>query len=180
MGTACAVPLQKTHSIAFETKRLCYPWHRWYDRNVLTRAAGGARSDVMYFCKLPDAPLDAMLVEIPRWMFDPTQCSGMAVADAPHVDCETLHALKNTTEQHVSVKVTVLQPQLSRQPGDGGTIGNHSQTICSDAAHVIRRARRRTGLARSRGAHRGGRDQTDHATADQHSHEQSPLRGERE
>jgi hypothetical protein len=88
MAAGFAVPLQKTHSIAFEPKRLCYRWHRWYDRNILTRAAGGARADVMYFCKLPEAPSSEMLVAIPRWMFDAAQCSEMRIADAPHVDCE--------------------------------------------------------------------------------------------
>jgi len=63
MVSACAIPLQKTHSIVFEPRQVCYPWHRWYGRSVLTRKAGGAHADVAYFCKLPEAPLDAMLVE---------------------------------------------------------------------------------------------------------------------
>jgi hypothetical protein len=32
----------------------------------LTRRAGGAHANVAYFCKLPEAPQDAMLVEIPK------------------------------------------------------------------------------------------------------------------
>ena len=73
-----AIPLQKTHSIAFESRQVCYPWHRWYGRNVLTRKAGGAQADVAYLCKLPEAPLDAMLVETPKWMFDAAHCATIA------------------------------------------------------------------------------------------------------
>ena len=51
-------------------RQVCYPWHRWYGQTILTRRAGGAHADIAYFCKLLDSPLDAMLVEIPKWMFD--------------------------------------------------------------------------------------------------------------
>jgi hypothetical protein len=61
----------------------------------LTRRAGGAHADVAYFCKLPDAPLDAMLVEIPKWMLDAAHCAPMRLVDDPHVDCATLRTLKS-------------------------------------------------------------------------------------
>jgi len=45
-----------------------------------------------------------------------------ASSERPHVDCATLRTLKNSiAEQHVSVKAAVIQPQLSRQAGDGDT-----------------------------------------------------------
>ena len=104
MAAECAVPLQKTHRIVFEPRRLCYPWHPWYGHSILTRAAGGAHTNLTYFCKLPEAPLDAMLVEIPRWMFDAVHCATMRAAELPHVDCATLRALKSTiAEQRASV-----------------------------------------------------------------------------
>jgi hypothetical protein len=115
-----AIPLQKTHNIAFESRQVYYPWHRWYGRSVLTRKAGGAHADVAYFCRLPEAPLDAMLVETPKWMFDAAHCATMRLRERPHVDCATLRTLKNSiAEQHASVKAAVLQPQLSRQAGHG-------------------------------------------------------------
>jgi hypothetical protein len=115
-----AIPLQKTHSIAFESRQVCYPWHRWYGHSVLTRKAGVAHADMAYFCKLPEEPLDAMLVEIPKWMFDAPHCATMRLRERPHVDCATLRTLKNSiAEQHASVKAAVLQPQLSRQAGHG-------------------------------------------------------------
>ena len=120
METAYAIPLQKTHELSFELKQVCYPWHRWYGQTILTRRAGGAHADVAYFCKLPDAPFDAMLTEIPKWMFDAAHCAPMCLVDDPHVDCATLRTLKSAvSEQRVSLNAAVLQPQVSRQAGDG-------------------------------------------------------------
>src|SRR3954452_14049822 len=85
---------QKTHNIAFEIRRLCYRWHPWYDREVLTRAGTGVRADISYLCRLPDAPVGVMLVEIPRWMFDTGHCASARIADFPHVDCTALQVLK--------------------------------------------------------------------------------------
>ena len=48
---------------SFEPRQVCYPWHRWYGRSVLTRKAGGAHADVAYFCKLPEAPLMRCLLK---------------------------------------------------------------------------------------------------------------------
>jgi hypothetical protein len=52
------------------------------------------RADISYLCKLPDAPIGAMLVEIPRWMFDAGHCAAVRLAELPHVDCTALQALK--------------------------------------------------------------------------------------
>lgn len=89
-----AIPRQKTHNIAFEPRLLCYLWHPWYGRDILTRAATGVHAEISYLCKLPEAPIDAMLVEIPRWMFDAGQCVSMRCADLAYVDCIALQALK--------------------------------------------------------------------------------------
>ena len=63
-----------------------------------------------------------MLVEIPKWMFDAAHCATLRLTEQPHVDCATLRTLKSSiAEQRVSVKVSVLQPQLSRQAGHGDT-----------------------------------------------------------
>ena len=155
--TGCAIPLQKTHGIAFERRRLYYPWHRWYDRDILTRPAGGAHADTAYFCKAPEAPVDAMLVEVPQWMFDAAQCAAMRMAEFPYVDCPTLRLLKDAiAEQRASVRPAVLKPQLSRQAGHGDTDGNDSKTT-SNAVGAVWRTPRRTAVARSRRSHaRGG------------------------
>lgn len=159
-ATVCAIPLQKTHDIAFESRQVCYPWHRWYGRSVLTRRAGGAHSDVAYFSKLPEAPLDAMLVEIPKWMFDAAHCATLRLTEQPHVDCATLRTLKSSiAEQRVSVKASVLQPQLSRQAGHGDTDGSSFRKISNDTTGAVRRTTRHTALERSHpsDARRGGK-----------------------
>jgi hypothetical protein len=149
MAMVCAIPLQKTHELSFESRRVCYPWHRWYGQTILTRSAGGAHADVAYFCKLPDAPLDAMLVEIPKWMFDSAQCEPMRPVDDPRVDCPTHRALASAiSEQNVSIKAVVLQPQVSRHPGDGDADDTHSCTS-NNPTGTVRREGRRAKLERS-------------------------------
>jgi hypothetical protein len=173
----CAIPLQKTHSIAFEPRQVCYPWHRWYGRNVLTRRAGGAHADVAYFCKLPEAPLDAMLVEIPKWMFDAADCTTMRLTEQAYVDCATLRALKNSiTEQCVSVKASVLQPQLSRQAGHGDKDDSKSKSKSDKSASAIRRTTRCTPLERSHSTHARRSSKTSGPTARQCSGERSSSR----
>lgn len=179
----CAIPLQKAHSIVFEPRQVCYPWHRWYGRNVLTRKAGGAHADVAYLCKLPEAPLDAMLVETPKWMFDAAHCAAMCLGEWPHVDCATLRTLKNSiAEQHISLKAAVLQPHLSRQAGHGDTDGGDSKSKSNNTAGAVRRTTRRTALEQSHRAHARGGGKTSGTTASQCSEAQSssrPLRRER-
>jgi hypothetical protein len=173
-ATDCASPLQKTHSITFEPRQVCYPWHRWYGRNVLTRRAGGAHADVAYFCKLPEAPLDAMLVEIPKWMFDAAHCATMRLTEQAYVDCATLRALKNSiAEQRVSVKASVLQPQLSRQAGHGDKDDSDFKSKSDESAGAIRRTTRRTALERSHSIHTRRSEKTSGATARQCSDERS-------
>ena len=180
MVTGCAIPLQKTHNIAFDSRQVCYPWHRWYGRSVLTRRAGGAHADVAFLCKLPDAALDAMLVEIPKWMFDAAHCATLLLAEQPHVDCATLRTLKSSiAEQHVSVKASVLQPQLSRQAGHGDTDGSPFKKISNNTTGAVRRTTRRTALERSHPTDACRGDKTAGATARQCSDERSSSRASR-
>lgn len=179
MAAACAVAPQKTHNIVFEPMRLCYPWHPWYGRNILTRAAGGAHAYSTYFCKLPEAPVDAMLVEVPRWMFDAAHCARMRTAELPHVDCAALRALKCTiAEQRASVQTVkaVIQTQVSRQAGDGDTDGNDSTTCSHGATGAIRPMPSRTPMARPRRDHPSRTGQATRAAPPQRSRGQSQPR----
>lgn len=151
-GRATANPLQKTHNIAFEARRVRYPWHRWHGLSVLTRKAGGAHSDIAYFCKLPEAPLHAMLVEVPKWMFDAVECATMQLSERPKVDCGILRVLQCTiTEQIISVKAEVLEPLLSRQAGHGEANGSDHKNRTNDTTGSVRRTTRRTELEQSPG-----------------------------
>jgi hypothetical protein len=120
MATAYAIPLQKTHNLSFELRTVFYPWHRWYGRTVLTRQASGAHAELAYLCRLPDAPPDVMLIEVPKWMFDAVLCATMRLINEPHVDCVALRILARTiAEQSVSMAPAVVQPQVNRQAGHG-------------------------------------------------------------
>ena len=147
---AFAIPLQKTHSLSFEPRQVCYPWHRWYGLTILTRGAGGAHADLAYFCKLPEAPLDLMLIEISKWMFDPALCATMHLANDAQVDCETLRELKATIARFpVSMEPAMLQPQVSRPAGDGDTDDSDSPTKSKSTADAVRRTARSAKLERT-------------------------------
>jgi hypothetical protein len=183
MAADYAVPPQKTHSIVFEPKQLCYPWHPWCGRSILTRAAGGAHASLTYFCKLSEAPPDAMLAEVPRWMFDAAHCATMRASGLPNVDCATLRALKSTiTEQRASINTgkAVIQPQVSRQAGDGDTDDNDSTTSSHGAVGAVRPTPRRTAVARSGGDYPSRTGQTTRATPPERSRGQSKPRSSRQ
>jgi hypothetical protein len=147
-----AIPLQKTHNLSFEPRQVCYPWHRWFGQIILTRKAGGAHADLAYFCKLPEELLDVMLIEIPKWMFDAVHCATMCLVDDPQVDCGTLRSLKSTiSEQHVSVNAVVLQPQVSRQAGDGDTDDIDFPSKSNNTTGAVRRE---AGVAKLERTHR--------------------------
>lgn len=151
MEMGSAIPLQKTHSLSFEPRQVCYPWHRWYGLTILTRRKGGAHADLAYFCKLPDAPLDVMLIKIPKWMFDAAHCATMRLVSDPCVDCETLRELKATIARlSVSVESAMLQPQVSRRAGYGDTTDDSdSATKSKSTASAVRRTARSPKLERS-------------------------------
>jgi hypothetical protein len=151
MAQDYANPLKKTHEITFELREVRYPWHRWFGRSIETRRAGGLHYELAYLCKLPEAPPQTMLVEVPKWMFDAAECASMRIEKIPHVDCARLRALsKAMTEHRASFKPTVIQPQLSGQAGNGGTDGSDSNNKTATATGVVQRTPRLTGLERSR------------------------------
>lgn len=159
METAYAIPRQKNHEIAFDLREVRYPWHRWFCRTIQTRRAGGLHYELAYLCKLPEAPPHTMLVEVPKWMFDAAECGRMRIENIPHVDCTILRALSSTiTEQRASLKPAMIQPQLSRQVGNGGTDGSDSKNSAAITTGVVQRTTRPTALERSRrvDASRGG------------------------
>ncbi len=179
MATGSANPLQKTHKIHFESRRICYPWHPWHGRDVLTRRAGGAHSESAYFCKLPEAAPHSLLVEIPKWMFDAAECAPMRVAGTPHVDCEALRNLSRTiAEQRISWNPAVLQPQVSRHTGNGDTDECDSKDK-STAGVFLRRTFPAT-LERPAGDDANRGDQTSGATALRHPDKRSSSRSSKE
>src|ERR1700733_8835538 len=170
MGMVYAVPLQKTHNLTFENRQVFYQWHRWYGRTVMTRAACGAHADQAYLCKLPEAPFDVMLIEIPKWMFDAAHCSTLRLMDIPRVDCETLRDLKAAIARfRVSLTAAMLQPQISRPAGDGDTDDSDSPDESKKTAVAVQRTARGAKLERSQRPDAPRRSQTARSAACQRS-----------
>jgi hypothetical protein len=148
---------QKTHGAASELRRLCYPWHRWYDHDVLTHNAKGVYAVLSYACRLPEEP-DAIL-QIPRWMFDPKFCATMRVAERPGVDCTTLRDLQRLiAERRGSASGSVVQPLASQSP-EGDADGESPPKRSARTAGPVLRKSRRAAMARPErdDARRGGK-----------------------
>jgi len=178
MDRARANPRQKTHETTFDLREVRYPWHRWFGRNIETRRAASLHFENAYLCKLPETPPYTMLVEVPKWMFDLAECGSMRIDADPHVDCATLRLLKKTIiEQRASLKPAVIQPQLSRQAGDGGIDDSDSNCPSNNADGVIQRTEHQTELERSRRIDSNRGDKSSGATARQRSGGQSRFPG---
>jgi hypothetical protein len=119
-----------------------------------------------------------MLVEVPKWMFDSAECGSMRIEAVPHVDGATLRALNQTIiEQRASLKPAVIQPQLSRQAGNGGIDVSDSNGPANNTVGVIQQTDHPTELERSRRIDSNRVGKSSGATARQRSGSQSGLPG---
>lgn len=140
----------KTHGAAFELRRLCYPWHRWYGRDVLTHKSGGVYAALSYTCRLQEEP--DTLLQIPRWMFDSKTCATTHVSEQPRVECSTLRELQILISEQISELCTVsmaavVQPRAS-QPIDGDADGKNTATRSAQAAGSVLGKGRRAAVGR--------------------------------
>jgi hypothetical protein len=102
-----------------------YPWHPWHGRVVLTRRASGLHADLAYLCIPADAPPDARLAEIPRWMFDAGTCAAVGLQEVPRVDCAALRDLRSLLNAKDTAQSSdVLQGRLSERAINGDADGN--------------------------------------------------------
>jgi hypothetical protein len=117
---------------------------------VLTRPATGVHADAAYFCKLPDAPVDTMLNEIPRWMFDASHCAAMKLRVLAQVNVPSLQTLKGPlATQPTSVQGPMIQPQLSRHAGHEDKDGEELGTEPKHANGAVSGKPKRTPLGRT-------------------------------
>jgi hypothetical protein len=147
----------KTHGAAFELRRLCYPWHRWYGRDVLTHRSGGVYAALSYTCRLPEEP-DTML-QIPRWMFDIKICATMRVAGRPCVECSTLRELQTLIAERGATATAVVVQRQASQPIDGDADGKNPATRSAHATGPVLGKGRRAAVERTErtNASRGGK-----------------------
>jgi hypothetical protein len=83
---------RNTHSI--ESREVRYPWHPWHDRVVAIHQSFTRNGRALFRCSIEEN-LEARLLEIPQWMFDPATCCRMRLAAVPTVSCKALLDLKS-------------------------------------------------------------------------------------
>lgn len=140
MDRACASPLRKTHFLKFEPKELLYPWHRWHGQEVLTRKATGRFSEHVLWCRLPDDDPEAMLIAIPRWMFDSAVCATMRQESRPIVCCAALRAVHALIgEMNAVVPSEVLQHQQCRPKTGDADVNETPRAASNKSASAVSR-----------------------------------------
>jgi hypothetical protein len=128
---------RNTHSI--ESREVRYPWHPWHDRVVEIHQSFARNGRALFRCSIEEN-LEARLLEIPQWMFDPATCCRMHLAAVPTVSCRALRDLKSLL--HCALlpgSEVVLQAQHRCLPSPGGadakvaepTDGRSTQTVSS-------------------------------------------------
>ena len=141
---------RNAHGSESELRRLCYQWHRWYGRDVVTQKSTGVYAPFTYACRLADEK-GAVLLHIPRWMFDATACKAMGIGPAPRVDYTTLRALQAfLRDLGTAVTLSVVKPRLSQSDhgdSDGNKLKKKPDRAAADA--VSRKSHTTAPVARS-------------------------------
>jgi hypothetical protein len=147
---ALASRRRNAHGSESELRRLCYQWHRWYGRDVVTQKSTGVYAPSTYACRLADEK-DAVLLQIPRWMFDAAACEAMGIGPAPRVDYTTLRALQTfLLDLGAPVTPPVVKPRLSQSDhGDGDGNKLQQRPVRAAADSVLRKSHTTAPVARS-------------------------------
>ena len=82
---------RNTHST--ESREVHYPWHPWHDRVVAIHQSFTRNGCALFRCSIEEN-LEARLLEIPQWMFDPSTCCRMRLTTVPTVSSQALLDLK--------------------------------------------------------------------------------------
>jgi hypothetical protein len=129
---------RNAHGSESELKRLCYQWHRWYGRDVITQKSTGIYAPFTYACRLAEEK-DSVLLLIPQWMFDAAACGAMRIDPTPQVDYTTLRGLQALLRDlRGPVALPVVKPHPSQlDHGDGN--GNKPKKKPVRAAHAVLR-----------------------------------------
>jgi hypothetical protein len=145
---------RNAHGSESELRRLCYRWHRWHSRDVVTQKSTGVYAPFTYACRLPQEQ-GTVRLHIPRWMFDAAACEAMDIAPAPRVDYTTLRALQTFLRDLESpVTLPVVKPRLSQPDhGDGDGYKSKQRPVRAAADAVLRKSHTTASVARSQ---RGG------------------------
>ena len=127
---------RNTHST--ESREVHYPWHPWHDRVVAIHQSFTRNGCALFHCSIEEN-LEARLLEIPQWMFDPSTCCRMRLATVPTVSSQALLDLKSLLQCALPGSDGVVQAQHRSLlfPGDADarvtepTKNRSTQTISS-------------------------------------------------
>jgi hypothetical protein len=99
---------RNTHST--ESREVHYPWHPWHDRVVAIHQSFTRNGCALFHCSIEEN-LEARLLEIPQWMFDPSTCWGMRLTTVPTVSSQAWLDLKPLLQCALPGSDVVVQAQ---------------------------------------------------------------------
>lgn len=119
-GAAQDGTTQQDNTHNTEILKVQYPWHPFYDREVLVRGRQRKSEYTGFRCTLKEEPKWAC-IEIPEWMFDRALCSLMLLKNEPFVFLIALEDLRKLLDETVfsstSNAVEHQQCSLDKQGG---------------------------------------------------------------
>jgi len=128
-------PQHKTHQT--ELRKVQYPWHPLFGREVLVRGAQRKHEAAMYRCHIPGKERRNCF-EIPQWMFDSAVCSRMRVTESPHVCSTALQTLKQLLEEtSTAPRSSVIEAQHRSLSDKGGADAQSSTKLAARPAEPV-------------------------------------------
>jgi hypothetical protein len=112
IGPRCTTPRETAHRN--ELKRVHYPWHPWFGREVSVYAVRERGGVIVLCCKEEDTPGRGL--EVAAWVFDPVYYAKAALTATPLVPLTALRALQDLLAKRTAIDVAA----ENRPPDDGG------------------------------------------------------------
>jgi hypothetical protein len=112
----CTTEALNTHKIG--TRRLLYPWHPLFCKELSVSGQRTRRGVVMVVCRDDEGP-DGAVLEIPTWMFDAAECCRFESASSARVDVSALRALRELLKSAPSPGRDMVKAQHQSNPFGG-------------------------------------------------------------
>ena len=107
-GSCCTTEGFNTHKTG--ARKVLYPWHPLYGKEVIIRGERNRRGAVMYVCSIDEDQAGAFL-EVPAWMFDGAICCRFGSGSSAHVDVYALRSLRALIEAATAQTHDVIEAQ---------------------------------------------------------------------
>ena len=147
----CTSPDQSDHKTS--VRRVCYPWHPLYGKEVTVRGRKAGRRSVLR-CQVDDDDKRDNR-EIPEWMFDEVFCSRIRSSSKPHASWEALADLRRLLDESGKTDAgetvedrsppakegTDARTRQTTNPQPAGRAVRSHQRSAKVAGHSLRRAK---------------------------------------